>query len=400
MVTLVKRLVKGSPLTSSEHDANLTNLDTDITANEAGIAANDVLITALTADKANSGANSDITSLSGLTTDLSIAQGGTASSTASDARTALGVEIGVDVQAHDAQLDDISAITPADGAFVVGDGANLIAESGATARASLGLGTAALVDTGTGDGNVPVLDATGYPAIDGSQITNLPSITYSAIATSTVLATSYIYNDTTGTNTHTLPLLSTTTAGDTITVFISGTARKVIINHHASDSAGAEKWTGVDVGDFVKLVSDGSAWQVLDHFENYYVHLILPADESVAANTNEQLVTMTASADPDSMWSTSTDSLTTPPFTCMMDFNYQAISEDANVSGQIKVDGSYFVYTGNQDPDGRNVVGIWAMTASQDLEIWAHCNAGAAKLMRGVADGSETQVTIKFTRTY
>lgn len=34
-------------------------------------------------------------------------------------------------------------------------------------------GSAASRDTGTADGNVPVMDATGYPAADGSQITNI-----------------------------------------------------------------------------------------------------------------------------------------------------------------------------------------------------------------------------------
>lgn len=43
------------------------------------------------AAKAASGANSDITSLSGLTTALSVAQGGTGSTTAAGARTNLGV---------------------------------------------------------------------------------------------------------------------------------------------------------------------------------------------------------------------------------------------------------------------------------------------------------------------
>lgn len=59
------------------------------------------------------------------------------------ARTTLGLVIGTDVQAYDAQLADIAGLTPTDGNFIVGDGTNFIAESGATARTSLGLGSIA-----------------------------------------------------------------------------------------------------------------------------------------------------------------------------------------------------------------------------------------------------------------
>lgn len=139
--TLVKR-VGGSPLTALDHDNNLQNLSDEIdtntvavAANTAGVAANAAAI----ATKADSGANSDITSLSGLTTPLSIAQGGTDSATASAARTALGLAIGTDVQAYDAQLADVAGLAVTDGNFIVGDGANFVVESGATARTSLGL---------------------------------------------------------------------------------------------------------------------------------------------------------------------------------------------------------------------------------------------------------------------
>lgn len=57
------------------------------------------------------------------------------------ARTSLGLAIGTNVQAWDAQLDDIAALAVTDGNIIVGDGANWVAESGATARTSLGLGT-------------------------------------------------------------------------------------------------------------------------------------------------------------------------------------------------------------------------------------------------------------------
>ena len=45
----------------------------------------------------------------------------------------------------------------------------------ATARTNLGLGDAATKTVGTADGNVVQLDATGLPAVDGSQLLNLPA---------------------------------------------------------------------------------------------------------------------------------------------------------------------------------------------------------------------------------
>jgi len=75
--------------------------------------------------------------------DLAIADGGTGASSVGAARTNLGVSIGSDVQAWDQQLDDISALAVTDGNIIVGNGTTWVAESGATARASLGLGTAA-----------------------------------------------------------------------------------------------------------------------------------------------------------------------------------------------------------------------------------------------------------------
>ena len=71
-----------------------------------------------------------------------------ADETAADARTTLGVAIGTDVQAYDAGLADIAGLAVTDGNIIVGDGANWVAESGATARTSLGLGTMA-VETAT-----------------------------------------------------------------------------------------------------------------------------------------------------------------------------------------------------------------------------------------------------------
>ena len=49
--------------------------------------------------------------------------------------------IGTDVQAYDADLTAIAALTPTDGNIIVGDGSTWVAESDNTARTSLGLGT-------------------------------------------------------------------------------------------------------------------------------------------------------------------------------------------------------------------------------------------------------------------
>lgn len=57
---------------------------------------------------------------------------------AAAARTTLGSVIGTNVQAYDAGLADIAALAVTNGNFIVGDGTNWVAESGTTARTSLG----------------------------------------------------------------------------------------------------------------------------------------------------------------------------------------------------------------------------------------------------------------------
>lgn len=62
-----------------------------------------------------------------------------------------GYVIGTDVQAFDQQLDDIAAITPSDGVFLVGNDTTFVGESGATARSSLGLGSIAILSSVNND---------------------------------------------------------------------------------------------------------------------------------------------------------------------------------------------------------------------------------------------------------
>jgi len=56
-------------------------------------------------------------------------------------RTNANLVIGTDVQAWNARLDTLAGLAVTDGNIIVGDGTTWVAESGATARTSLGLGT-------------------------------------------------------------------------------------------------------------------------------------------------------------------------------------------------------------------------------------------------------------------
>ena len=103
-------------------------------------------------------------------------------------RTTMGVAIGSDVQAYDAGLASIAGLTTAankviyttaSDTYAVTDftafGRSLVDDADAAAgRTTLGLGTAATVDTGTSAGNAVILDGSArLPAVDGSQLTNI-----------------------------------------------------------------------------------------------------------------------------------------------------------------------------------------------------------------------------------
>ena len=109
---------------------------------------------------------------------------------ASTTRTNLGLAIGTDVQAYDAELAALAGLTSAadKGIQFTGSGTAatydltaagkaLLDDASASAqRTTLGLGTAATQDTGTSASNVVQLDGSArLPAVDGSQLTNLPA---------------------------------------------------------------------------------------------------------------------------------------------------------------------------------------------------------------------------------
>ena len=137
---------------------------------------------------------------------------------ASAQRTTLGLVIGTNVQAFDQQLADIAAMAVTDSGFIVGNGTTFVLETGATVQTSLGY-TAADVLTKllTVDGAGSSLDA---DLLDGVQGASYATLTGSQTLTNKTL-TAPIISTISNTGTLTLPTSTDTLVGrattDTLT---------------------------------------------------------------------------------------------------------------------------------------------------------------------------------------
>jgi len=145
-----------------------------------------------------------------------------------------------------------------------------------TARTNLGLGTAAVKNHGTTNGDLVILDAVGLPAVDGSQLTNLPSsggLTYQARTTAShsplTPAADYHYsiNADSATFVVNLPALSSLTDGQQIRFKLQArgnAAYDVTINRAGSDTIdGATSQTLSVTYSSITLVVGSTEWEIV-----------------------------------------------------------------------------------------------------------------------------------------
>ena len=139
--------------------------------------------------------------------------------------------------------------------------------SASTARTNLGLGTSATLDVGTTANLIVQLDASArLPAVDGSQLTNLPSgggFTYSAITADPANAQVDYHYSCTGTFTITLPTTGIA-GGKEIRVKNMGTGT-ITIDPQTSNIDGSTTDYVLDVQySAITLVADGSNnWEII-----------------------------------------------------------------------------------------------------------------------------------------
>ena len=147
---------------------------------------------------------------------------------ASTSRTNLGLAIGTNVQAYDAGLADIAGLSTTDSNFIVGSGSNWVAETGSTARTSLGLASMAI-------------QAASGVAISGGTITGLGSPS----AGSDAATKTYVDNLVTGLKTRIICRSATTANislatdlenGDTLDGVTLATDDKVLVKNQTTTS--------------------------------------------------------------------------------------------------------------------------------------------------------------------
>jgi hypothetical protein len=228
MATITLRSTKGSPLTNTEVDNNFSNINTEVGTklNSSSYTAADVLAKIITVDGAGSGLDADLldglnsattntastivardasgnfsagTITAALTGTASIASslnytvlvggGGTGSTTAAGARTNLGLVIGTDVQAYNANLAAEAGVTSAANKLTYWTGASTAAVTDFSAAGRTIVGSA---DIATARSNLGLTIGTNVQAYDSNLAAIAGIATVGGIYTKTAAGTAVV----------------------------------------------------------------------------------------------------------------------------------------------------------------------------------------------------------------
>jgi len=213
-----------------------------------------------------------------------------------------GLTIGEDVQAWDTHLDQIAALTPTDNNIIVGNGTAWVAESGATARTSLG------ITTGATDNAVLRADGAGGSTLQSSGVLiddshNLCPVTSDAGGLGTALlmwadaffASGAVINFNNGDLTLTHAADTLTLAGGSLVLPSAGLTVGASVPF--SDSAGTLTLQNVDALDATTEATIEAAIDTLANLTSIQGHTVTLTGAFIRAGAHSLTLTTTATTD-------------------------------------------------------------------------------------------------------